>query len=89
MLKICLKFLKNKNILKKRERAGWWWHMPLIPALRRQRQVDFWVQGHRSTKWVPGQPGQYRETLSRKTNKQTKGGEETLLETKQNKNAAG
>jgi hypothetical protein len=21
------------------------WHMPLIPALRRQRQVDFWVQG--------------------------------------------
>jgi hypothetical protein len=25
---------------------GWaWWHMPLIPALGRQRQVDFWVQG--------------------------------------------
>jgi hypothetical protein len=21
--------------------AGWWWHMPLIPALGRQRQVDF------------------------------------------------
>jgi hypothetical protein len=22
-----------------------WWHMPLIPALGRQRQADFWVQG--------------------------------------------
>jgi hypothetical protein len=21
--------------------AGWWWHTPLIPALGRQRQVDF------------------------------------------------
>ena len=21
------------------------WHMPLIPALRRQRQADFWVRG--------------------------------------------
>jgi hypothetical protein len=25
--------------------AGWWWLVPLIPALRRQRQVDFWVWG--------------------------------------------
>jgi hypothetical protein len=25
---------------------GWaWWHTPLIPALWRQRQVDFWVRG--------------------------------------------
>jgi hypothetical protein len=22
-------------------RAGWWWHMPLIPALGRQKQADF------------------------------------------------
>jgi hypothetical protein len=22
-----------------------WWCMPLIPALRRQRQADFWIQG--------------------------------------------
>jgi hypothetical protein len=25
--------------------AGQWWRMPLIPALGRQRQVDFWVWG--------------------------------------------
>jgi hypothetical protein len=24
---------------------GQWWCMPLTPALGRQRQADFWVQG--------------------------------------------
>jgi hypothetical protein len=32
------------NPLKEYRRARWWWCMPLIPALGRQRQVDFWVQ---------------------------------------------
>jgi hypothetical protein len=36
MLSLCI---KNECI------AGRWWHTPLIPALRRQRQADFWVQG--------------------------------------------
>ena len=49
-----------------------WWHMPLIPALGRQRQADFWVEASLPTKWVPGQPGIQRETLYQKTNKQTK-----------------
>lgn len=35
--------------------------IPLIPELRRQRQVDIWVQG---------QPRLHRETLCQKTNKQ-------------------
>ena len=31
--------------LKDAPQAGWWWHTPLIPALGRQRQEDFWVRG--------------------------------------------
>jgi hypothetical protein len=30
-----------KEVSKKLRRAGRWWYMPLIPALGRQRQVDF------------------------------------------------
>jgi hypothetical protein len=47
--------------------------MPLIPALGRQRQADFWVQGQPGLqKWVPGQPRLHRETLSRKNQKKRK-----------------
>jgi hypothetical protein len=28
-------------VIKKRRKRQAWWHMPLIPALRRQRQADF------------------------------------------------
>jgi hypothetical protein len=33
-------YIKYIN-LKKKKKAGWWWCMPLIPALGRQRQVNF------------------------------------------------
>jgi hypothetical protein len=38
-----VKFLKTNNIKKKKDKkkAGWWWRSPLIPALGRQRQLDF------------------------------------------------
>jgi hypothetical protein len=29
----------------KEEKGRAWWRMPLIPALGRQRQADFWVRG--------------------------------------------
>jgi hypothetical protein len=45
--------------------AGRWWHMPLILALGRfLSSMPAW-----STKWVPEQPGLYRETLFWKQNK--------------------
>jgi hypothetical protein len=35
--------------------AGQWWRTPLIPALGRQRQADFWVQGQ------PGQQNEFQD----------------------------
>jgi hypothetical protein len=50
-----------------------WWGMPLIPALGRQRQVDFWVWGQ------PGLQNEFQDSqgytekpcLGKQTNKQT------------------
>jgi hypothetical protein len=57
---------------KRHSSTGRWCRIPLIPALGRQRQADFWVQGQPGLqKWVPGQPGLHRETLSRKNQKLT------------------
>jgi hypothetical protein len=41
ILKCNLKKKKRFIYLIKEYLAGWRWHMPLIPALGRQRQVDF------------------------------------------------
>ena len=44
--------------------ARQWWHTPLIPALRRQRQVDlFSLRPAWSTERVLGKPGLHRETV--------------------------
>ena len=40
-------FQKN-TFFKKLFMTRQWWHTPLIPALRRQRQVDLWVRGQPS-----------------------------------------
>ena len=33
--------LQNLIFFKNHMLARWWWHMPLIPALGRERQADF------------------------------------------------
>jgi hypothetical protein len=53
--------------------AGQWWRTPLIPALGRQRQADFWVRGQ------PGPQSEFQDSqgytgkpcLNKQTNKQT------------------
>jgi hypothetical protein len=54
--------------------TGQWWHMPLIPALGRQRQVDFWVQGQSGlqSEFQDSQGYTEKTCLEKtKTNKQT------------------
>jgi hypothetical protein len=44
------------------------WHTPLIPALRRQRQADFWVQGQPGLQSEFQDSQGYTEKPSRKNN---------------------
>jgi hypothetical protein len=62
--------------------AGQWWRTPLIPALGRQRQADFWVRGQ------PGLHSEFRDSQgytekpclkNKQTNKQTLATEEPML----------
>ena len=74
-LRVCGNSFKIQQQQLTRMLAGQWRCMPLVPALGRQRQVDFWVwdQPGLQSELVPGQPGLHRETLSQKTkDKQTK-----------------
>jgi hypothetical protein len=42
----CLKYGSHMHSNNCYYSSSWvWWRTPLIPALGRQRQVDFWVQG--------------------------------------------
>jgi hypothetical protein len=48
---------KQNNYLKKIINAGQWWHTPLILALGRQGQANFWVQGQ------PGLQSEFQDRL--------------------------
>jgi hypothetical protein len=63
--------------LRNQTSAGQWWHMPLIPALGRQRWVDFCIRGQ------PGLQSEFQDSQGytekpylkkqkQKQNKQTK-----------------
>jgi hypothetical protein len=53
--------------------SGWaWWRTPLIPALGRQRQVDFWVRGQRGLQSeFQDSQGYTEQPCLEKQNKQT------------------
>jgi hypothetical protein len=57
--------------------AGQWWCTPLIPALGRQRQVDFWVRGQ------PGLQSEFQDSTVRATQRNPVS--KTINKTKQNK----
>jgi hypothetical protein len=60
-------------------------HTTLIPALRRQRQVDLSSRSARSTDRVLGQPGQQKKHVSIKQNKTKPKPNQTKIKTKPNK----
>jgi hypothetical protein len=66
--------------------ARQWWCSPIIPALGRQRQTDFWVQGQPGLQCEFQDSQGYRETLSQKQNK-TKQNKTKQNKTKQDKTA--
>jgi hypothetical protein len=65
----------RKNVIirshEKARRSWAWWLTPLIPALGRQRQVDFWVRGQ------PGLQSEFQDSQGYT--------EKPCLKTKQNK----
>ena len=58
----------------KEKKSGQWWHTPLIPALRKQRQVDLCEFGARVVynSEFQGRFQTYRETLFKKKRKKEK-----------------
>ena len=44
---LCSPLIPESSLIDSIKKIGarQWWHTPLIPALGRQRQVDFWVRG--------------------------------------------
>jgi hypothetical protein len=50
-----------------------WWRTPLIPALRRQKQADFWVRGQ------PGLQSEFQDSQNQKKKKKKNLGSQVSL----------
>jgi hypothetical protein len=61
---------QQERLFKKESHARQWWRTPLIPALGRQRQEDFWVQGQPGLQSEFQDIQGYTEKPCLKTNKQ-------------------
>jgi hypothetical protein len=71
MLSLNGKILKMFFPLRYKTIPGRWWCTPLIPALGRQRQADFWVQGQPGLQSEFQDSQDYTRKPCLKTNKQT------------------
>ena len=68
-------------LFKKSRRGRAWWSTPLIPALRRQRQADFWVRGQpgnkvnsRTSRAIQWNPVSKNKNKNKQTNKKSRRG---------------
>jgi hypothetical protein len=69
----CLVPLDVLTSIKNSSHSRAWWRTPLIPALGRQRQADFWVRGQPGLQSeFQASQGLHREALSQKTNQPNK-----------------
>ena len=66
--KVCMHNCLNKGLLKTCL-AGQWWRTPLIPALGRQKQVDFWDWGQPGLHTMAARATQRKPCLKKQTNR--------------------
>jgi hypothetical protein len=67
-MKIAGKWMELENIIL----GQVWWHTPLIPALGRQRQVNFWIQVQPGLKGYTEKPCLERNKTEQNKTKQNK-----------------
>lgn len=72
--------MPEKECIRNKRSQAWWWHMPFMPALRRQKQVDCYELEDSLVYIVEfqGQPGLYSETLPQKQTQRKKCSKEEL-----------
>ena len=77
----------EQGLIKKYRHSWVWWRTPLIPALERQRQADFWVWGQPGlqSEFQDSYTELYRETLSQQNKTKQNKTKQNKAKQKQNK----